>query len=255
MRFVLTIVFALLLAPAESFAQAPSQEAVAQAETHFQKGAEWYTTGEYSKAIVEFLKGYNVVPNAMFLYNISLSYAKLGNQDDALMYAERAQNEVGMPDDVASRNSGRIAALRVRLSGLDVSKKISDLSNVVEVNPTPPPQQSEFGWLGMSGIAVGVAGLGLMGGSALIGMGVSDDITALENEANGGDQARFDDLKSSIESDQSLGQVLLFSGAGLAALGVTLVVVDLMNDEEPTQASLQLVPTNGGAGAVFNFVY
>jgi len=47
----------------------------------------------------------------------------------------------------------------------------------------------------------------------------------------------------------------LFSGAGLAALGVTLVVVDLMNDEEPTQTSLRLVPTNGGAGAVINFLY
>ncbi len=254
MRFVLTIVFALLLAPAESFAQAPSQETVDQAEAHFQKGAEWYTTGEYSKAIVEFLKGYNVVPNAMFLYNISLSYAKLGNSDDALMYAERAQNEVGMPDDVASRNSGRISALRVRLSGLDVAKNVSDLSNVVDVAPTQPAE-SGFGWMGMTGVAVGVAGLGLIGGSALIGMGVSDDITALEDEANGGDQARFDDLKASIESDQSLGKVLLFSGAGLAALGVTLVVVDLMNDEEPTQTSLRLVPTNGGAGAVFNFVY
>ncbi len=253
MRFVVPLIIALLLAPTESFAQAPSQEMVAQAEAHFQTGAEWYTTGEYSKAIVEFLKGYNIVPNAMFLYNISLSYAKLGNPADALMYAERAQSEVGMPEDVASRNSGRIGALRVRLSGIEVIKQVSNLT--VAVAPPVEAPASGFGLLGMGGITLGVAGVGLMGASLLVGSGVSDDIETLENEANGGDRARFDDLKAEIEADQSFGKVLLFSGAGLAAVGLTLIVVDLMNDDEPVRTSLQVVPTPSGAEAVLNFVY
>lgn len=253
MRFVLPLILALLLAPTESFAQAPSQAQIDQAEAHFQIGAEWYTTGDYPKAIVEFLKGYNVVPNAMFLYNISLSYAKLGNNEDALMYAERAQGEVGMPDDVSARNSGRIGALRARLSGLAITKNMSELT-VAEVIPVEPSGGS-FGMLGISGIAIGAAGLGLIGGSVLIGAGVSDDITTLESEANGGDQARFDELKTNIESDQSLGKILLFSGAGLTAVGLTLVLVDLMNDEETVQTSLRVVPTPGGAGAVLNFMY
>lgn len=249
MRKVLASLFFVACMPAVAWAQA------GEAQAHFEKGAEWYTAGEYSKAIVEFLKGYNLEPNAMFLYNVSLSYTKLGNYDEAMTYAERARAEQGMPDDVAVRNDARIAALSVQRSTTLAASRATQVS-VVEPEPVEPaPEAGGFGVLGISGVVVGVAGLGLVGGAYVINSGVSEDIEALEGEANGGDRQRFDQLKSDIEGDQTLGQILLFSGLGLAAAGVTMVALELTDDEQPSTATLDVVPSVSGAQAVFTVRY
>ncbi|MEZ4461860.1 MAG: tetratricopeptide repeat protein [bacterium] len=254
MRNAILVVLLTLAAPSVVLAAEPSPEMIQQAQGHFEKGAEWYTTGDYSKAIVEFLKGYNVVPNAMFLYNISLSYTKLGNFDEARTYAERARDEPGMAPEVAIRNEARILSFDVRDKAVDVAeaKPVLAERRQLEDPEDPPEKSSSFGALGITGVAVGVAGLGLIGGAAVVNAGVSDDLDALKAEANGGDRDRFSSLKSDVESGQSLGQILLFSGVGLAVAGVTLIAVDLMDDESSGQSTLRLVPTPTGAQAVFD---
>lgn len=233
----------------------PSQALAQTAQEHFDKGAEWYAGGEYSKAIVEFLKGYNLEPNAMFLYNISLSYAKLANFEEALNYAERARTESGMPDEVQVRNDGRIAALRTRFHTIDAARHLGQVAAEPPQESPEPESKSGFGALGISGVVLSVAGLGLVGGAWVVNSDVETNLDALKAEANGGDRAEFDRLKTQVEDDQSLGQILLLSGLGLTAVGVTMVALDLSDDDEPRRASLKLVPSTTSTQAVLTFTY
>lgn len=241
-----TLVFALLLSALSVGTATAQEEVVQQAQEYFQQGAEYYTTGEYSKAIVEFLKGYNLAPNPMFLYNISLSYAKMDNVEDALGAAERANKDGGLPADVQLRNESRIRAFRMVLAAKDVS---SSMKQVAQVEPVAPPvaeSSGGFGALGWSGVVLTTVGAGLLVGALVVNAPLADDIEQLERESIGGDPARFDELKQSIEDGQSLGQILLFAGAGVGAVGVTLLIIELVSGEE-TSTAMTLVPQKGGA--------
>lgn len=223
----------------------------ARAQQHFEDGAALYTQGDYSKAIVEFLKGHAIAPNAMFLYNISLSYLKLENVPDALDAAEEAKTFEGMPAKVSLRNDARIASFRSVLSANDVAEEIAQAAEASVEEPMaerPVDDEGGIGGLGWTGVGLGVVGTGLVVGALLVNLGVSSDIDALEAEAAGGDPDRFDTLKNDIESGQSTGKVLLYSGAGLAATGIILLFVDLATGSE-SDASMGLAPTEGGARA------
>ena len=58
----------------------------------------------------------------------------------------------------------------------------------------PAKKSSSFGALGITGVAVGVAGLGLIGGAAVVNSGVADDLDSLKVEANGGGPDRTSTL-------------------------------------------------------------
>lgn len=235
-----------------------AQDNVELAQKHFESGAEWYAQGEYAKAIVEFLKGHNLSPNAMFLYNISLSYAKLDNIDDALVAAERAIKEGGLPPDVAVRNEARIRAFQMNSTARSVSGSVNlalnEKKTVVDPEPTPKAS-SGFGALGWTGVALTTVGVGLGAGAMVLSSGVADDIASLKSEANGGDLIRYTELKSSIEDDQSTGQILVYAGAGLGAVGLTLILIELMSGDESSATSWYVGPHRDGfqAGFLKNF--
>ena len=83
----------------------------AAAQKYFEQGAEYYFNGEYGKAIVEFMRGNDEIPNALFLYNISLSHSRLGNFNDALEFGRRAREMGGLDPATSAQNEGRISAL------------------------------------------------------------------------------------------------------------------------------------------------
>lgn len=241
-----------LATPSVSMAQ---DDPVAIAQEHFEKGAEWYTQGEYSKAIVEFLKGYNLAPNPMFLYNISLSYAKMDNIEEALKAAERAEREGGLPDEVAIRNYARMNAFRIRLNSDQNAAQMSQIAKVeektiVEPDPVEPASGGGFGALGWTGVGLTAIGAGLGVGALLVNAPLADQIDQLEAEAAGGDPARFSELKNQIESDQSTGKILLYAGAGAGAVGLTLIIIELLGSEEE-QAQIYVSPQRGGASVGF----
>jgi len=250
LKSLMFALFVSLLLVAPAWAQ---EDGIQQAQEHFQQGAEFYTSGEYSKAIVEFLKGYNLAPNPMFLYNISLSYAKMDNIEEALRAADRANKDGGLPAEVQLRNESRILAFRAALTAQSASTSMKQVAKV-EPEPTPPVSSSGFGALGWAGVALTTVGAGLMVGALVVNAPLADNIAELERESIGGDQARFNELKQSIEDDQSLGQILLFAGAGVGAVGVTLLIIELLSGEE-TSAAMTLIPHKGGAivgvGGVF----
>lgn len=256
----------LLLAPQHAAAQS---DAMARAQQHYEKGVEWYAAGDYPKAIVEFLKGYNLAPNAMFLYNISLSYQKLGNYQEALRAAVRASGEQGFPAGYSTRNDARITAFRRIVEAQDAAVGIEraasqvadasdpgDPSDPVTPEPAiPRAEPSGFGALGWTGAAAAVLGAGALVGVAVINSGLQGDIEELEAAGQpgwDGDKQSFDTLYADVESRTDTGKLLLYGGSGLLAVGAVLVAIDLLSGGESEGArqagasSLRIAPTDGG---------
>lgn len=238
----------------------PTKEELKRAGEHFQNGAENYAAGDYSKAIVDFLKAYNEVPNALFLYNISLSYGKLGNVEDALAAARKAGAGEGMDDHTTNRNQARIMAYERWTSAARVAGHIETARARAEAEKKKQQQQAQqhdtgsakgstFGGLGWIGAGLMVAGGGLSVGSAIVANGLKQPIEDYKQAGESGDAQSYDTLKSEIRSDQSLGKVLLFAGTGTAAVGLVLLLVDLGNGAGENETAVFFSPTADGAMA------
>jgi hypothetical protein len=59
------------------------------ATPHFERGARQYSKGDFSTAIAEFEKAYEVAPSPILLFNIAQCHRHLGNQERALFFYRR----------------------------------------------------------------------------------------------------------------------------------------------------------------------
>jgi len=89
-----------------------------------------------------------------------------------------------------------------------------------------------------------VAGVGLIAGSLYLNSTIAADISDI-SELD--DAAQYGQKRDEIRSNQSVGQVLLYSGIGLAALGGSAIVWDLVSPGE-SPFSVSLNPTQNGMG-------
>ena len=261
-----TVVSLLLTALWSAPLSAESTEAadVAKAQSHFEKGAEWYTRGDYSKAIVEFLKGNSISPNAMFLYNISLCYGKLNNLENAIQAGEKAIR-LGLQPSVVPRNQARIGGF----SSIIKAKRIADdviekkeaaraeaeraqsealrLEKNARIGETNQRRDSgadsSFGALGWTGVAVGTVGLGLLGAALVIDQQVDDDLLRYQQAAEDADQQLYSELRSSIQNDQFLGKIFLTSGVATTVMGLIFIIANSASDET---VSLHIAPRPSG---------
>lgn len=227
-----------------------------QAQNFYQEGMDSYFAGKYSEAIISFKKAYELDPNPIFLFNMSIAYEKAGNPEEAYEQGRIAQDSGTLPEQASQINQARLPALSAILKSQEVAGRVSgelecesdsdcaggltcQLSSGMCVEPGTedgPPNVassgpflgvpfSTYGWVG-SGLAV--IGVGLAATSLVINLGLGSDIDAYndlpdsEKRLTAG-QALSDD----IESRQQTGQILLYSGAGLAAVGAGLIVFDL----------------------------
>lgn len=254
LQYILLMTLATLSWSASALANEPTAQDQEQARQHFDQGALFYTQGEYGRAIVEFLKGHELAPHAMFLYNISLSYEHLGNTRQALGAAERAKNFAGMPDAVIVRNDARIAGFRVRLESESTAEAVANNKAQALVTPPEDPDPiaespSGFGTLGWAGVASAGIGIALLGGAGYMQMAMQPNLEDYRAAAASGDGPTYTALRSELESQQSTGRMLLYSGSALAATGVILMVLDgsSSSKDQPRRAQLSLSPTVGGA--------
>ncbi|MBA2664452.1 MAG: hypothetical protein H0U74_19350 [Bradymonadaceae bacterium] len=244
------VLFALGALGGNAFAAEPSERELKQAREHFDQGALFYTQGEYSKAIVEFLKGNELSPNAMFLYNISLCYEHIGNVRQALGAAERATRLPGMPAGVVVRNEARIRAFNINITGHELTES---MANVAKVEVKPPveeePAGASLGTLGWTGVAVAGVGVALLAGGGYMNVAIQDDLEAYRQAAATGDGPTYYRLNKELKDSQSTGQILLVSGGILATAGVALLVYDLSTSDDRPKRSARLLtsPTKGGA--------
>src|SRR5690554_552704 len=153
LQHIFLVGLAMLLWSSAVLAAEPTARDQEMAREHFDQGALYYTQQEYGRAIVEFLKGHELAPHAMFLYNISLSYEHLDNTRQALGAAERAKNFTGMSDPVIVRNDARIAAFHAQLESVAVAEAMAKNNALVKVTPPSEPDPepasgSAFGTMG-----------------------------------------------------------------------------------------------------------
>jgi len=244
-------------------------DALAQARTVndaaalYQRGAEEYVRGNYVAALSLFQQGYDLEPNGMFLYNISLVYGKMDNYVEALRYAERAEN-TGLPPEASARNLPRVAAYRVILNARDQidseetpvcpkscgDGKACDLETglCVDVAETPlvGASSAKPTWLGWSGLGVTLVGAAFITVALLQDASLANELAEYDRLVNSGEGEAARAKKAEIEDAQFIGKGFLYAGSAFAALGVGLFIFDLVRDTEPIYSIGPVFHQDGG---------
>lgn len=124
-----------------SVAQAadPKQQ---EASSHFDRGVTLSSEADYSGALVEFRRAYELAPNPLVLYNIGQTYFQLRNYAAALTHFERFLAEAGANPPHAAEVEQNIATLQSRVGKVDVE---SNLAGDVLVDGEPSGKTPQTG--------------------------------------------------------------------------------------------------------------
>jgi tetratricopeptide (TPR) repeat protein len=229
-------------------------------QAHFDKGAEYYVQEKYARAIVEFRKGYRISQQPMFLLNIALAQAKLGQHDKAL--ATSRQASAGLSGKAAVSNQGLGAACAIIVDANKRAEAIAEAAAASRADastedstdpstdkPSAVSDDSSFGVLGWTGAAALVLGGAALGGAGWTALDLDDDWAAYEAAGEQANTARYEQLRQDISQKQDRGQILLYTGAGLTIAGATLLAVEMLADEPDTQPAPHAYSLTPSAGA------
>lgn len=233
--------------------QAAEEADMERAQESFDQGARYYYDGDYSSAIVEFRRANQIHEHPIFYHNIALSNKELGRPDRALDAALSAEEQAAqLPPETAATNSGLIAGYTSLDTGEEVSQDLAALidedDDVDDVDEAPEVEEADrWGGLGWGGVATLVAGSGALVGAAVTDQQVAAGIDQLRDDRDSGDVGpdAFDDRRDELAGQQTMGQILLFSGAGLALAGTSLIAWELMTPgsvEEESGGGVALSP-------------
>lgn len=229
-----------------------------EAKVHFQKGTALYDKGQFDEALAEFRLGHEVLADPSFDYSIALCLWKLGNLEAAAQHATVAVSGFEAYGTAAADPAAKTQALIVALRGIGAASEVADdvaalPPVVVAVAPIDEPQQERKGlpaqtWVGG---AMAVAGVGLLGWWGAMELSLGGKIDDYEAAAAASDAASWGRLREQIESKQKTARIVLFSGAGLTAVGGALLVWGLTASPKTEGATVHLSPT--GATMVWKF--
>ncbi len=254
-----TFALVLLLAATSYCGLAWAATPQERAEEFYKSGAESYFRGDILVALSAFQQGYELDPNAMFLYNISLCYSKIENYAEALAQAKMAHRK-GLPAEVSDKNLARVAAYQTILLSQEIAAspavevsacESGDCAANTGVGKSDSVESAKPTWIGWTGVAVAAVGGGLVVGAVLVDSGLESDIDAYDAALAAGEVTQAQQMKNDIDGQQTLGKVLLISGGVLAATGIGLFIYDLL-DSEP----VAIVPVMGdqiGAALIRRF--
>lgn len=245
-----------------------------QAAKLYKEGSEAYLGADYAIAITKFQEGFELDPNAMFLYNLSLCFSKLGNFQEALEHAQKAEEMGDMPDEATTKNRGRLASLPIVVQAESIAQALAAPKDaapptcavdtdcedgyicnirrgicVASLVPETPPYDPLFSPLGWAGVGLAGAGVAMITAMLIINAGLPADIEEAERlYAEGRDEEALA-LEGKIDSRQTLGIILLIGGAAATAGGAGLIVYDLfLSGEEEAPAALIPYVSSDGAG-------
>lgn len=246
-RTTLTTCAALICLSNVAMAQT-DDERKAAADKLYTKGVEAVISKNYPRAIIHFQNGYNIDPDPKFLYNVSVCYGRLKDYQKGITFAQRVIGADRSTPKLLAKATSRMRSFQTILAAQGTAVAIKDKPAVIKPIDTKPKDGNfgTVGWIGVAGAGVGAA---LLGTAMFYSAGLGDDIQQYEDDVRSDpnptrDQKRFDEL----ESRQGTGQMLLYSGAGLTALGVGLIVYELASGGEAqpntttTKARLNVAP-------------
>lgn len=227
--------------PTSVFAQEYDETTIEEVNAHFSKGAQLYYDGQYDAAIAEFEAAHAKIPNGVFLYNISLAYARKGDTARALETAREAQEFGGLGEEELKQNEARIVALqRVQ--------QANEASSEIAANLPPPVEPLfDFGPTAWVGSALVVGGLLGYGGVLIIDRNLSADVEAYREAARNNDNVAFEDLKDEIRPRQRAGRIIFTLSTLAVASGATLLVYDLLLRKSNDDTIVTFAPTHDGA--------
>jgi tetratricopeptide (TPR) repeat protein len=123
-RWLLAVLVALaVLAPVHA---AFAQDANAEASGHFDRGVSFYRDGDYTAAMVEFKKAYEVDANYRVLFNLGQTSRELRDYASALRSFDRYLAEGGTKIDAERRKrvEGWVTELRGKIGNLTVTSNV-----------------------------------------------------------------------------------------------------------------------------------
>ena len=149
---LLTVALALLgAAPASAappdLARAPGGAAAApadhpgeEASIHFKRGLQLFDEGDYTLALVEFERAYQLAPNYRALYNIALVDMQLGRYADAARTLDQYLHDGG--DVIAPARRAEVTRtlgeLRLRTATVDISLNVPVAEVTLDGKPVDP---------------------------------------------------------------------------------------------------------------------
>lgn len=228
-------------------------------QEYFDRGAGLYVEGKFGEALVQFKRGHEELPNPMFPYSMALCSQKLGRYSEAMRYAIEARDLGGLGDKENAQNDARIAVLpRIETSEF-VATEIAASQIEPDLDPVDPgiiarrPPKSGFGTVGWVGVGATAVGAGLLVGSLVSELSLQTKWDEFNRAADNGDQDRYDELKKEIERGQTTGMVLLYSGLGVSAVGLSLIIVELVTggSDDAATAGVFVLP-DGTVGGGFS---
>lgn len=235
-----------------------------RAQEYFEDGAEHYLEQNYSRAIIEFRKAHQASPHPIFLHNIALANLHLGRVDNARDAASKAASmDISLPDDTTARNLGIIAGADTASSAHSTAERVdrrgtsptAEASTDEVVEPPPETDASPaFGALGLGGLAALSAGFISLGGALYVDRQIAAHRDALEARAGRISPTTMDEQVEHIDTWQTRGRILLFSGIGLAAAGTALVGIDVFAGSDTSSTSgLTIFPSPSAQGPAVMF--
>lgn len=164
-----------------------------------------------------------------------------------------------LPGDhtVVAELRGATQEHQITITAMDTARLEVFIPGIAATDTAPAdgaPRKRGVGTLGWGGLALAGAGGAVMLGAAVLDVtALSSNMQALREASADNDLPRYDSLKPTVETQQSLIKGMLFSGSALVIVGGALFTVDLLSD--PTgeassdEASLAITPQ----GAVFHW--
>jgi len=230
---------------------APDPAVVAKADALFVKGQASYNEGKYQAAIAQFKQAYELVKDAVYLFNIAQSYRKVGDCSAAYDYytqyleaAPNAENKdkvkqwlTELKPCVDQRQKEQEEA--ARKAQVEAERKQRDTA------PTLEEQRDHGKPYRIAGIAlggVGIVGLGIGIGFGIRGASLKSEVADKCNMSCVWDSMEIQDLHQAGQRANTLSWIGYVGGGVALAGGVALYWYGRSRVETVTVA-----PTAGGA--------
>lgn len=261
----------LCVLPGRAHAQAeegPSPEERAEAEAHYTAAVDLFNSGRYREALEEFDAAIARAPEPIFYCNRAVVLAAIESYDESLDDLRTCRETYATSAEEAGQLDGQIRGFELLLSARRhattmASLPMTDATQGSAPDPeatTPEAPLDPAARPGRGKRVFGVTSL-VLGGAMVAGALTLDQLSgdlrrAYIEESQGGDQARYDELRGQLERRQLAFYGLL--GAG-ALLGVTGAAMTLWGTAQgaPQDRRAQLVPQlgPGGAGATLRWSF
>jgi Tetratricopeptide repeat/PEGA domain len=125
------------VAPPAALPPSSTPPADGEAATRFKRGLQLFDEGDYTLALVEFERAYQLAPNYRALYNIALVNMQLGRYADATRTFEQYLHDGGdaVPADRRAQVGNTLNELRVRTATVDISVNVPNAEVALDGRP------------------------------------------------------------------------------------------------------------------------